>query len=70
MTLSSKRVDSFTEIDHPLFGRIVFPRGAIATILGKPVHLAPTLGQHTEEILSELGYGAAEQQILVEIGAL
>ena len=25
-----------TEIDHPLFGRIMFPRGAIATILAKP----------------------------------
>jgi CoA:oxalate CoA-transferase len=58
------------EIDHPLFGRIMFPRGAIATILEKPVHLAPTLGQHNHEILSELGYSDAEQQALLEIGAL
>ena len=58
------------EIDHPLFGRVMFPRGAIANILEKPVHLAPTLGQHNHEILSELGYSEAEQQELLEIGAL
>ena len=59
-----------SEIDHPLFGRTMFPRGAMATILEKPVNLAPTLGQHNQEILSELGYSETEQQILVEIGAL
>jgi crotonobetainyl-CoA:carnitine CoA-transferase CaiB-like acyl-CoA transferase len=59
-----------TEIDHPQFGRIMFPRGAIATIREKPVNLAPRLGQHNHEILSELGYSEAEQQILVETGAL
>jgi crotonobetainyl-CoA:carnitine CoA-transferase CaiB-like acyl-CoA transferase len=57
------------EIDHPVFGRIRFPRGAMATILEKPAGLAPRLGQHNQEILSELGYSDAEQQALLEMGA-
>lgn len=59
-----------TEVDHPQFGRMMFPRGAIATVREAPVNPAPTLGQHNREILSELGYTVAEQQSLVEIGAL
>ncbi len=59
-----------TEIDHPQFGRVRFPRGAIATMLARPGKIAPTLGQHNREILSELGYSEAEQQALIEIGAL
>jgi crotonobetainyl-CoA:carnitine CoA-transferase CaiB-like acyl-CoA transferase len=60
----------FAEIDHPLFGAVMFPRGAIANTLEKPLNLAPTLGQHNQEILTELGYGDAEQQVLFETGAL
>jgi crotonobetainyl-CoA:carnitine CoA-transferase CaiB-like acyl-CoA transferase len=59
-----------TEVDHPLLGRIIFPRGAIATIVENPVNFAPQLGQHNGEILSELGYSEVEQQTLVEVGAL
>jgi crotonobetainyl-CoA:carnitine CoA-transferase CaiB-like acyl-CoA transferase len=58
-----------TEVDHPQFGRMMFPRGAIATVRETRVNVAPTLGQHNREILSELGYTDAEQQSLVEIGA-
>lgn len=59
-----------TEVDHPQFGRMMFARGAIATVRETPVNPAPTLGQHNREILSELGYTEAEHQALVEIGAL
>ena len=59
-----------TQVDHPLLGRIIFPRGAIATILERPINFAPQLGQHNGEILSELGYSEVGQQILVEVGAL
>ena len=44
------------EINHPLLGRIMFPQGAIATVTGVELSPAPRLGQHNNEILSELGY--------------
>lgn len=58
------------ELDHPDLGRITFPRGAIATILDGGVGVAPKLGQHNREILSELGYSEAQQQQLIQVGAL
>jgi crotonobetainyl-CoA:carnitine CoA-transferase CaiB-like acyl-CoA transferase len=42
------------EMDHSEFGRILFPQGAIASILGSRLSPAPKLGQHTAEVLSEL----------------
>jgi crotonobetainyl-CoA:carnitine CoA-transferase CaiB-like acyl-CoA transferase len=47
-------------LDHPIFGRINYPMGALARISGKEVSFAPRLGQDTVAILSELGYSAAE----------
>ena len=44
------------EMNHPLLGRIIFPHGAIATVAGVQLTPAPRLGQHNNEILSELGY--------------
>jgi crotonobetainyl-CoA:carnitine CoA-transferase CaiB-like acyl-CoA transferase len=43
-----------TEMDHPEFGKIFFPQGAIATVLGTRLSPAPRLGQHTVEVLSQL----------------
>ena len=43
------------EINHPLFGRITFPQGAIATVAGVQLSPAPRLGQHNAEILRQLG---------------
>ena len=48
------------ELNHPLLGRIIFPKGAIATVAGVQLSPAPRLGQHNNEILSELGYALPE----------
>jgi crotonobetainyl-CoA:carnitine CoA-transferase CaiB-like acyl-CoA transferase len=59
------------DIDHPTAGR--------TRAIGNPVKLsggpgvaarpAPRLGEHTREVLAELGYGAAEVDRLIETGA-
>jgi crotonobetainyl-CoA:carnitine CoA-transferase CaiB-like acyl-CoA transferase len=46
-------------IEHPQLGRIRFPRGALATVLGTEMNPAPRLGEHNPEILRELGYWAS-----------
>lgn len=43
------------ELDHPQFGRILWPKGAIANVRGAQLRTAPSLGQHNDEILKELG---------------
>jgi formyl-CoA transferase len=43
-----------TEMDHREFGRINFPQGAIASVLGNQLSAAPKLGEHNTEILNEL----------------
>ncbi len=58
------------EMDHPKFGRIMFPQGAVASILGTHVAPAPTVGQHNAEILAELGYSEAATQALRDSGAM
>lgn len=44
------------EMDHPEFGRIFFPQGTIASILKTRMTPAPRLGEHNEEILTQLGF--------------
>ncbi|MGH7811797.1 MAG: CoA transferase, partial [Candidatus Binatia bacterium] len=41
-------------MDHPEFGRICFPQGAIASVLGTRLSPAPRLGEHNQQILKEL----------------
>ena len=64
--------DMLERPDHPVTGRRVVP--------GIPWHLrngpnglrrpAPLLGQHTEEVLAELGFSGEEQADLAARGAL
>jgi formyl-CoA transferase len=58
------------EIDHPKFGRMLFPIGGTARLRGRMLALAPRLGEHTTDILSELGYGETEQLLLFERGVI
>jgi len=59
-----------TEADDPRFGRIPFPRGAVARVRNQEMEPAPTLGQHNREILAELGYSDADHRELAETGAV
>jgi crotonobetainyl-CoA:carnitine CoA-transferase CaiB-like acyl-CoA transferase len=43
------------EVDHPEFGRINYPLGALANLFGTAPCFAPRLGQHNTAILRELG---------------
>ena len=58
------------EIDHPEFGRIKFPQGSIATVLGNQLSPAPRLGEHNNEILTQLGYSADDRKTLVAAGVI
>jgi crotonobetainyl-CoA:carnitine CoA-transferase CaiB-like acyl-CoA transferase len=56
--------------DHPEFGPISFPHGAIASILGTRLDPAPKLGQHTIEVLSLLGYSEMARTALGAAGVI
>ena len=51
------------EMDHPEFGKIFFPHGAIASVLGTRLGPAPRLGEHNEEILTGLLQANAEREV-------
>ncbi len=59
-----------SEMDHPEFGRIMFPQGAIGSLKGRRIGPAPSLGQHNAEILVQLGYTESECQELITSGAM
>jgi len=56
------------DVDHPLFGKTLFPMGASATTFDVVLSPAPSLGQHTVAILDELDYSQPEIQALFECG--
>jgi len=58
------------ETDHPDFGRILFPRGAIGSLWGTRLAPAPTLGQHNDQILKGLGYTDSDLKALADSGAV
>ncbi len=42
-----------SEMDHPEYGKILFPQGAIASVTGTRLSPAPRLGEHNEQILKK-----------------
>ena len=60
------------EIEHPALGKVkqvgIAPR--LSGTPGGVRHLSPLLGEHTEEILSELGYGQTEIESLRREGVI
>lgn len=54
------------EIDHPMHGSMLFPRGALATIWDHDIAPAPRLGSANAELLRELGYTEEECTMLFE----
>jgi crotonobetainyl-CoA:carnitine CoA-transferase CaiB-like acyl-CoA transferase len=54
------------ELDHPVHGTMLFPRGALATVWDRNVAPAPRLGSSNVQILAELGYTPQEQTLLFE----
>ena len=63
----------FSALDHPVLGVCVYERNGFrlsAAASGYP-HATPTLGQHTDSVLTELlGLAAEEVKALREAGAL
>jgi crotonobetainyl-CoA:carnitine CoA-transferase CaiB-like acyl-CoA transferase len=55
------REETLTDI-----GSVPFPAGAIASVLQRPIVPAPSLGQHTAELLAELGYDETQRGALFE----
>jgi crotonobetainyl-CoA:carnitine CoA-transferase CaiB-like acyl-CoA transferase len=58
------------EVEHPRLGTMRLARNPILFDHGGPevARPAPTLGEHSEEILKELGYGGGDIQKLVAAG--
>jgi CoA:oxalate CoA-transferase len=50
------------EVDHPRFGQIMYPQGAVASMRRKELTPAPMLGEHNREILAEMGYSQSAIQ--------
>jgi len=55
-------------IEHPDFGKINFPVGALASMFQQAMSIAPRLGESTVRMLEELGYPVSEIRGLKEEG--
>lgn len=58
----------FTQMQHPVDGKVVLPAIAAEFSASPPGvrRLWPTLGQHTEDVLREVGFSAAEIAAIVD----
>jgi crotonobetainyl-CoA:carnitine CoA-transferase CaiB-like acyl-CoA transferase len=59
-----------TETLHRQFGRIMYPQGALASMRRAQLSPAPKLGEHNEELLSQLGYSETARRTLSAAGAI
>jgi crotonobetainyl-CoA:carnitine CoA-transferase CaiB-like acyl-CoA transferase len=65
-------LDPILEVDHPEAGKVRLLKHPVTYSSGEPElrRVPPALGQHTEEILGELGYTAEKIQQLRDLGAI
>ena len=64
--------DVFHEVEHPAAGRMrqVRPAAVFHTTVADPARLAPSLGEHTHEVLDELGFTADEIASMRSLGTI
>ncbi len=62
----------WVELDHPVVGRLKYPRGALySDAIGAPVKAAPLLGEDNERIYcKELGYSKEDLAVLRTTGVI
>jgi len=58
------------KVEHPQLGSMMSPVGALASLRGFQPGLAPRIGQHNSDILSELGYSTPQQESLLGSDAI
>jgi crotonobetainyl-CoA:carnitine CoA-transferase CaiB-like acyl-CoA transferase len=64
--------DFFVDWDHPIYGKIRVLNNPIKLSLTKAQiqSKAPDLGEHTDEIMKDLGFSATEIENLKNLGAV
>jgi crotonobetainyl-CoA:carnitine CoA-transferase CaiB-like acyl-CoA transferase len=64
--------DLLLRLDHPVAGPVRMPRNPVRMSATPPTDPtpSPTLGQHTAEVMAELGYGEGEVEALFDAGVL